>query len=892
MNIEKEIKAWKAGLHRYGNLEEGAIEELESHIREEIDRLVENGESPDRAFQKAIDGLGPMVDINNQEGIVHALSNPSMMPMALLRNFLKVNGRQLIKNSSYHVINLVGLSIAFTSLLFIAIFMYDELNYERRHPDAERIYRLSYSFKGEDGLVEKRAFSSGSWPALLKEEIPAIEDYFRFTMISFGYLESEEDNKSFYTEHIYWSDSNFFEFLNFPLKLGNPKHQLKDLSSIILTESSAKKFFGDDNPIGKTLKFVRRNTALNLTVTGVIFDPPSNTHFQPEYIASIHALDDIFGERHRGWITKAIRPGWAFSYVKINDPTAIPLMEQRIKEIWETNLGDRAEAMEPLITPLTDIHFNPPIKWEIDSPIQMSYIYGLGIIGIFILIIVMTNYVNLATAQASKRYKEVGVRRTLGGTKTQLRIQFLLESMITIGAAMIMSLTIVYALLEPFNHMVEKNLDFQSLFLDTTHMLYLSIATVLVSLIGSIYPAFLLTRGTTSSPGSTIRVKETSGLSHMRASLIVVQFTVAITLIICTVTVYNQLQLINKGKLGENRDAIIGVRTTNMGTEHQIQRYKHEIASESRVENSTLGMHLPRQSDFGRIDTRYIIPEQDNAVKYWNKFNADGGFADTYDLEFIAGRDFNKNVDSLSLILNEAAVRSMGIDPHQAIGMKLVEDSINHVYGRSSGTVIGVVRDFSYATVKNKVDPVVICANVKVQGVLSIKLTAGDKQAIIRSLEQKWYDAFPGRPFEYWFLDKEFERLYHQERRLGKLIPLFSGLAICLAMLGLFALISYVTELRKKEIGIRKVLGSSVISILRLLSWQFIRLVLVALALGIPLAWIGMNQWLEGFAYRVSVNGYVILITAGFILLTSLMTIGIRSIRAATDNPVNSLKYE
>jgi len=374
--------------------------------------------------------------------------------------------------------------------------------------------------------------------------------------------------------------------------------------------------------------------------------------------------------------------------------------------------------------------------------------------------------------------------------------------------------------------------------------------------------------------------------------LVILQFIVAITLMISSITIYNQLQLINDGYLGKSRRTVIGIRTSRMGDSIQSQRYKAKIQEIPGVLSNTLGMHLPRQSDFGRINTRYLASSSRDELHYWNKFDADGGFLQTYDLKLLAGRDFEYIVEPNALIVNEAVVRTLGVDPSEAIGLYLQEDSINYAYGASNGLIIGVVENFVYKSIKEQIEPLVICANNWVGGVLSVKLGAGNKVDMLERLQTAWREVYPDRPFEYWFLDKEFDRMYNQERRLGKLIPLFSGLAIVIAMLGLFALTIFISELRKKEIGIRKALGSSTAAILQLLGWQFLRTLIPAILVGVPLAYFGMNYWLESFTYRVSVDMGVIALSVISIVVISTLTICYKIFVVATANPVDSLRYE
>ncbi|MEQ9424930.1 MAG: FtsX-like permease family protein [Cyclobacteriaceae bacterium] len=890
MTLENRMKKWKNSLYNHQHLEEGAIAELEDHLRENISILMEKGLDEKDAFEQSVKNLGNLPEIADEEQSAQ-YSKPTFVT-ALLKSFLKVGTRQFRRNRLTSGINMLGLTTAFCASLFIGLFVYDELSFEKRHPDWDKIYRLSYSFIEQNGKIEDRAFSSGMWVDQLAPRNPAIIDRFRFLMLSYGYINNPLNEDSYYTEGVYWSDPNFFDFLNFELKFGEPEAQLNDLSSIILTETTAKKHFGNENPIGKQLKFVRRSRELNLTVTGVIFDPPSNSHFQPEYVAHLQALQGILGEERRGWVDRNPAPGYLYTYIKVNSPEAIPVISADMKSIWEEVIPDQAEQITPLLTPLSDIHFQPPMRWEIDSPIDMSYLYGLMVIGVFILTIALTNYINLTTALGGKRQKEIGLRKTLGSTKSQLRWQFFIESSLSIVISMIVATAICYFLMPGFNELTGKNINLLISFESAEFITVFAVTTMFIILTSGFWSSMYFTKRIKNNFNMNAFFKRENANSKARNIMVVLQFTVAICLIIGTIIVYNQLQLINNGFLAKSRNAVIGIRTSLMGDSLQIQRYKTEIQSISGVIGNTHGMHLPRQSDFGRTDTRYLATEISDQEYYWNKFDADGGFVQTFDLKLIAGEDFKRRIDPGSVIVNETVVRELGVTPDEAIGVFLREDSINYVYEAAHGKIIGVVEDFAYKSIKEAIEPVVIVANNSVWGVLSVKLETDDTQMILASLREKWREIYPGRPFEYWFLDKEFERLYNQERRLGRLIPIFSGLAIVIALLGLFALTVFISELRKKEMGIRKVLGCSTREILRLLTWQYLRTLIPAIIIALPLSYIGLDYWLNNFAYRVNVNIGVMLLAVFSVVIVALLTVSIKSLSAVKKNPVESLKYE
>lgn len=884
--IEK-IQKWQKGLHKHEFFEEGMIKELENHLLDEIESLQEQGYTDDQAFDLARKKLGKISSVEKEERKANIAGNSLVLP-SLLRSFLKAGSRYLGKNRLTTAINMGGLVVAFTAILFIGLFLHDELSFERHHPDFDKVYRLSYEFQKEDGSIEQRAFSSGMWADLLTERNPSIDEAFRFVNISYGYIHNPESDEMFYEEGVYWSDPNFFDFLNFSLKYGRPEDQLQDLNSIILTERTATKIFGDTNPVGKLLNYRRQENVVNMVVSGVIYDPPSNSHFQPDYIAHIQSVQHIFGEHNRGWVDKNPRPGYMFSYLKINDAENLQAVKDDLKALWVQMIPGIAEQMEPLLTPISAIHFNPPMRWEIDTPVDMSYMYGLMIIAVFILIIALTNFANLTTAQGSKRQKEIGLRKTLGSTKNQLKVQFFIESGSFVLTALVLSILAAFILMESFNQLIDKNIDLWKA-LGSLQFSSIAVPAILLILIFSgLLPAIYFTRRMGEASNLNLFFLKEKVNSPARNALVILQFTVAITLVISTITIYNQLDLINGGFLGKSRDTVIGIRTSRMGDSTQAQGYKSRIASIVGVEGTTLGMHLPRQSDFGRIDTKYFSGDQ---TFYWNKFDADGGFINTYDLELIAGDDFKRNIQFNELIVNEAAIRQLGVSAGDALGTYLKEDSINYVYQGSDGVIIGVVKDFVYESIREEVEPLVICANNYVEGVLSVKLS-GDKLATIENLKKTWLEVYPDRPFEYWFLDKEFDRLYSQERRLGKLVPLFSGLAIVISLLGLFALTVFISELRKKEIGIRKVLGCSTSGVVKLLGWQFVKTLIPAILIGIPVAYFGLSYWLNNFSYRVNVSPGVILISVGAIVFISVLTISVKSIASALSNPVDSLKYE
>ncbi|MFY0686190.1 MAG: ABC transporter permease [Cyclobacteriaceae bacterium] len=887
-NLDKQITKWRNQLYQHQYLEEGVIEELEDHLRETIDDLMQQGTAVEEAFSLAVNKLGEPESVNEGERQIRS----STILNQLMPNLLKTGIRQIRRNRLTSTINYLGLTLGFVSVIFISFFVFDELTYETHHPDYDKIYRLSYSFKGEDGEIEDRAYTSGMWSDIIREKVPGVEESLRYLMLSYGYLYDPQTNQSFYEEGIYWADQNFFDFLNYSFKYGTQQSQLQDLSSIVLTERTANKLFGNVNPIGKTIYYRRTSREIPLTVTGVIFDPPSNSLFKPDYIANIQAVQSIYGDEYRGWVDQNIRPGYISTYIKLNDPSSIDQVKATLIEQWKMQIPDIAASITPLVTPLRSIHFNPPVKWETDNPISMSYIFGLILIALFILVIAMTNYASLTTAYGSKRYKEMALRKTFGGTEFHLGFQQMLESSLMILSSLFIAAIVSFFLTPFFSSLVDKNMDFIKVVSSLFYLQYAIPIVVLIVIIAGGFPTLYFTRRSKTIVNiSQLFVKEKFN-SPGRNAIVTFQFAIAIIMIICTVTIYRQLDLINDGFLAKNRNTVIGIRTSRMGDSIQAQRYKQQIANLKGVMNSTLGEHLPKQSDFGRIDTRYFTDQTGEQAYYWDKFEVDGGFLDTYNLKLIAGRDFNRNIEARALIVNKKLVDRLNLTPSEAIGVRLTEDSMNYVYSAANGVIVGVVEDFSYRSIKEEIKPLVITADNYVEGVMSVRLEKSDVQETLMALKSAFHEVYPTRPFEYWFLDKEFDRLYQQERRLGRLLPIFAGLAITIALLGLFALASYIAEVRQKEIGIRKVLGCSTYGILRMLMTQNLYTILGAVTLGVPISYFAMNYWLEDFTYRTDVALWVIFVAVMSITLFALLIIGLQSFKAAVQNPVKSIKYE
>ena len=670
---------------------------------------------------------------------------------------------------------------------------------------------------------------------------------------------------------------------------------------MVLTEASAQKYFGNQDPVGQTLIYNVSGVQANLMVTGVMQDPPSNTHIKPSFIGNIQYIHELYMQNYEYDFLNQVGDAFAFTYLKVNDPKVLP----RIAQDWKSHLtenfansdNNQGEAYhEAKFTSLADMHFEPNMKWDLEAPSDPSYIPIFFFAAILVLSIACVNFMNLATARSAKRSKEIGLRKTLGGSKRQLVAQFFGESYLMTFIAMVLSFGVVWLALPIFNDLAEKSFSFGEVFQPKFLLIILAVSG-LVGLVAGSYPAMYLS---SFDPMTSLRGSFSSGrhAEIVRRGLVVFQFSVAIILIISTFVVYQQLQLIHQSNLGQDKDRILSIRLGGFGLDQRSEVFMEQVRQDARFEEVTIANHLPRLPNFGLINVNFRFPDRNNEELEWNKFDVDFDFPKTFNLDFLAGRDFDRTntADSNGIILNEAAVKVLGVPPEDAVGLTISDRVFNQQLQQQeevSGRVIGVVADFPYKSVNTRIEPLVIWGTPSAfDRILYIKMAPGNYDAKLAYLETKWKELIPGMPMESWFMDFEFGRLYENERRMSKIFILFAGITIFIAVLGLFALTSYTTERRKKEIGVRKVLGASEQSVVTLLVMHFLKLVLLAFIIAVPVAYLLMDSWLEAFVYRVHVSLGLVLLAGGFVGLITLITVGLDSYRAAVSNPIKTLRID
>ena len=796
----------------------------------------------------------------------------------MLRNYLRTAFRSLWKNKAFSAINGLGLAVGLAACLLIMLYVWNELRYDRFHAQADRIVRVTmeYSMGGNVGKAHvtgtKVAYSfSRDFPEVEK----AVKVINNKTVVKAGDQLFEESN-------FYYADSTFFQVFSFGLRRGNPAKVLEAPDQVVLTEATARRYFGDADPVGKTLRI---NDHKNLTVTGVVANPPAYSQMKFDAVVSFSTLEG-YARVIQWWSANYT------TYLLLRNPGAIRTLQAKIPGYMKAQAGETGLTGSDYVTfnlePLTDVHLRSELP-GFEPNADIAYVYIFSVIALLILGIACVNYMNLATARATERAREVGVRKVLGALKGQLFAQFIGESVLLTGVALLLSLALVPLLLPAFNQLADRQLVFRPLESPGALLALLGLGLV-VSLAAGSYPAAILARyqpvrvlkGNFSTSGSGVAV---------RKALIVLQFVISTFLIVATLAVQNQLDFIQTKKLGYDKEHVL-LLPGDRKIAAAFSTLKNELKRNPNVRHVTMAYDNPTAigGTYG-LRTPQMPEGQSKMV---NAVPVEKDFVKTFGMQLVAGTDFTEADVQESLkpekeaffayILNESAVKEFGWTPEEAVGKK--------VHLNVDGVVRGVVRDFHFASMRKEIGPLVIFMEKMYGGDLMVKLSGNDVPGTLAFIESKWKTLAPHRPFTYQFLDDAFNSLYGAEQRVGKVFGVFAFLAIFLACLGLFGLAAFTTAQRTKEIGIRKVLGASVTSIVALLSKDFLRLVGIAFLLAAPLAWYAMHKWLEGFVYRVDLAWWLFAGAGALAGGIALLTVSFQSIRAALTDPVKSLRSE
>ncbi|MFD1145192.1 ABC transporter permease [Larkinella insperata] len=808
----------------------------------------------------------------------------------MIRNYIKIAWRNLLKNKVFSFINSVGLSVGLTCCLLIAAFVDDELRYDRYPVKAEQIYRVGVRLTGNGAVTEfpnaDVAVGRGIQQAF--PEVEASTRLFRWNQIFVRYREKNIKEKA-----IAIVDSNFLDIFSIPFLAGDPKTALRDPGSVVVTQAFAERFFGSEPALGKILKFGQDQQARK--ITGVIEAVPRNSHFHFDLFLSV--AGETFAQR-QDWSNVG-----SYTYLVLKkgaDPQKLEaklpqlVAEHVVPEVQRDMGVSRAEAQKSVETfrfflqPLTDIHLRSATKYELEPNGNINYVYIFSILAVFILLLAIVNFTNLSTAGAAKRSKEIGIRKVMGSVKAQLVGQFLIESIIMTFLALFLALGLISMLLPLFNELAGKQIELATFF-KAEKLIEMLVLGAFVGLLAGSYPAFFLafSKITTVLKGGS--VLQTGSRNGLRSGLVVFQFAISAILIIATIVSYQQLKFMQTKTQGFDKEQVLVIHDTyTLGTNETV--FKDQLRQDSRVVQASLSRSVPLSSDLlegTQIYGKDAVKKENTKEISTTIFRIDDQYLPTLGIKLRQGRNFSKAfaTDSSAVIINEAVVRELGWGKTNPIGKTLVRS------GRKEFTVIGVVKDFHYASARQKIAPLMMLLGYN-SGAIQVKVKVDDAAGVIASMRQKWAAFNPPAPFTYTFLDERFEALYASEQKTGSLFTVFAGISIVIACLGLFGLATFTAEQRTKEIGVRKVMGASSASIVLLLSKDFLKLVLVAVLIAFPVAGWTMHRWLQDFAYRIDLSWWIFALAALLAVGIALLTVSFQSIKAALMNPVKSLRSE
>jgi putative ABC transport system permease protein len=801
----------------------------------------------------------------------------------MIKNYLTTAFRIMLRQKSYSMINIIGLSLGITASLLIILYVVDELSYDKFHRDADRAYRLSFA-----GRLEGNDFNGATSPApvapAIQAEIPEIEEAVRFGLwrtmpISF-------EDKAFTEKYFLVADSNFFKFFSFPVIHGDPATALKGVDKVAITQSAATRYFGNENPIGKIL--LRGSEKKATEVTAVIADAPANSHIQFDMILSGQSWNYM---KDGNWTSNNL-----YTYFRIHPDADINKVKKQLDVMCEKNMGAELEKFLGMTfkefrakgndvglktQPMLDIHLRSELSEEMVPGGNIQYVYIFIVIAAFIILIACINFMNLSTARSANRAKEVGVRKTIGAFRSRLIAQFIAESMIYSFISTILALAAMAMLIIPFNELAGKSLTLD-LFLNPFFIASIIAFTFLVGLIAGSYPAFYLT---SFKPVDVLKGKVRAGFknSTLRNTLVVAQFTISIALIIGSLVVYKQLTYMQEKDLGFKKENVIQLLHT-WSLEKNAKAFKNELAQHPEFAAASYTNQTPPNITWSNA-FRKGGSEQDYLL---NVYQADHDQVTVMGFEMVQGRFFSRDFksDTAAVVLNETAYKLMGFT--QMEGSTVINYGSDKQYPMS---IIGVVKDFNFETLRNDVKPMAFLLGGEPNGSIAIRLAKGNTVEQLHLLESIW-KKYSSDPFEYSFIDENYDALFRGEQRMSRIILIFTILTIVIASLGLFGLATYVAEQRAKEISIRKVMGASATQMLVLLSKDFTILISIAFVIAAPLGWYFMNSWLEGFAYHVGIDASIIIIAGVTAMAIALITISFQSVRAARENPVKALKME
>jgi putative ABC transport system permease protein len=873
---------------------DGFKEEMVDHICSAVEVEMENGKRFIDAYHEVLRKFGHTSGLRYTQKQIIITENKTTRLM--LRNYFTIALRNLSKNAFYTVINVAGLAIGIGACLVISLYVMHELSYDHQFKNAGTIYRVDNEI-----LFNGNHLNLAVSPAPLAEtfvrDFPEVENATRFRF--WGSFLVKRTTENIKEERICFADNNMFDVFSIGLLKGNASSALTEPNTMVLNKTTADKYFPGENPIGQTLIL---NNKENYKVTGVFEDFPQTSHLKFHIFLSMAGFED---SRNPTWLSNNYA-----TYIRLREGANPESLEAKFGKMIETYAGpeiqmvfgkeftikkflDSGNKFQFTLMPLTKIHLHSDKTAELGVNSDITYVYLFAAIAFFILVIACINFMNLSTARSSNRAKEVGIRKVLGSLRSHLVKQFLSESILLTMVAFMIGITIAAFFLPAFNTLSQRQIEVP--YSDPIFVTIVVGAMLVIGLLAGLYPSLFLSG---FKPVNVLKGKIALGMKSgaIRSTLVVFQFMISIFLVIGTITIQKQLSFIQNKKLGFKKDQVIVVHDTDVLVE-QAEAFKNQVLKNHIITHGSMAGYLPI-SGWGRNDSSFwpegTQPSQENMISMQN-WAVDFDYLNTFGMEVKEGRNFSVDFpsDSTAIILNESAVKRFGFtDP---IGKKIeryaYEGGAIENHKTVSYTIVGVVKDFHFESLKQNIGPLGLYMG-KRAGMMSFRFESANTQDVIKVLDRSWKAMAPGLPLQYTFLDEAFGNMYSSEQRLGNIFAIFAGLAILIACLGLFALSAFTAEQRTKEIGIRKVLGASVPSIVLLLSKEFGKLIIIAFVLAAPLSWFAVNWWLQNYTYKAEVGIFIYALAGIAAFVIAWVTMGYQSVKAATSNPVDSLRSE
>lgn len=824
----------------------------------------------------------------------------------MLRNYLAIFYRIFRRQKVQSTISVAGLALGLASAILIGLYIHDELTFNSMHPKPDRTYRIGFGYVDKDGNTNKNRLTFGSWARRMKEELPEVEQTLRMLHVTFPTtVFNKEDDKSTLTDERRWVEPTFPEVFHLDVVKGTTAGFFEQPNAMALSESVARELFGDKDPIGRILtvndKEATKGQDVDMVVAVVYKDFPANSTFKHQYLFNLASLKPFIDN-----YDQFLEENMFEVYVVLKDGADVnklySFMDTLSTEL-EKQYAEYVNDVFAVPVTLTGLHFNNEATWEFKgSTGDKKYLAILFIIAVLILIIACINYMNLTTAKAIQRAKEVGIRKSFGSSRIKLAGQFILESFIVTLVALILSYLMAVLFLSRFNMLSDKNFNVSDLFRPDILWILLGVI-VFTILMGGSYPAFMLSgfKPITALRGKAGAAGNRTG-QFFRQSLVTVQYAVSISLTIAAIVIYRQVGLMHDSKLNERGDQLMMLRFGSTVPYAKFFPLRNDLLQDPEIEAVSVGDAFPRLDHWGSPALRVNVPEISDEEFRWNQELVDFDFLKTFDISLVAGRGFNPDNpgDTLTILVNETAVKKLGLTNDEAVGhiasivLYDFDDKPDEIVQRK---IIGVVKDFPYQNMKLAVEPLMLNPNPNLRGykagtMVYVKLPKNKIQEKIKFVEATWKKDVPDIGLQYYFVNDLFGRLYKSEMTISSLTVNFSVLAILITVFGLFGLASFATERRTKEIGVRKVHGASLWQIVGLLMVSFVKVFLIAAVIVVPVDYFILRDWLAEFRYQTSLGFFVFGVSLGLILMVTILTVGYETIKAAVANPAKSLRYE